>query len=334
MLSYDAMKLGKWNLADLVPSSTAKEVAGLHSHIESKVSLFEGMRPFLKPEISVDVFVEMIHMIEEISEELSILAAFAHLQYYSDTSSNDAAAFMTRIEKFCSEMGNRLIFFDLWFKKDLDITNALRLIDGAPCDYKEYLRHKRLAAKYSLTEPEEKIINTLEVSGTGALVKIYDRMTNGFDFTISMKRGKKTFKKTFTNKEKLLSMVRSQIAKERENAYKALWRTYEKYSGTLGEIYQNLVLEWYDENVSLRGFKSPISVRNLSNNLDDGTVDALLSVCKRNSSIFQEYFIEKADILGIKQLRRYDLYAPISSKSSNVKKYRYGKAAELGTRNV
>ena len=241
---------------------------------------------------------------------------------------------MTRIEKFCSEMGNRLIFFDLWFKKDLDITDALRLIDGAPRDYKEYLRHKRLAAKYSLTEPEEKIINTLEVSGTGALVKIYDRMTNGFDFTISMKKGKKTFKKTFTNKEKLLSMVRSQIAKERENAYKALWRTYEKYSGTLGEIYQNLVLEWYDENVSLRGFKSPISVRNLSNNLDDGTVDALLSVCKRNSSIFQEYFIEKADILGIKQLRRYDLYAPISSKSSNVKKYRYGKAAELGTRNV
>ncbi|MGB8171179.1 MAG: oligoendopeptidase F, partial [Nitrososphaeraceae archaeon] len=170
MLTYDAMKLGKWNLADLVPSSTAKEVGGLLSNIESKVSRFEGMRPFLKPEISVDVFVEMIHMIEEISEELSILAAFAHLQYYADTSSNDAAAFMTRIEKFCSEIGNRLIFFDLWFKKDLDNTNALRLIDGAPRDYKEYLRHKRLAAKYSLTEPEEKIINTLEVSGTGALV--------------------------------------------------------------------------------------------------------------------------------------------------------------------
>jgi oligoendopeptidase F len=329
MLTYDALKLGKWNLADLVPSSTAKQVGGLLSNIESKVSRFEGMRPFLKPEISADVFVEMIHMIEEISEELSILAAFAHLQYYADTSSNDAAAFMTRIEKFCSEVGNRLIFFDLWFKKDLDNTNALRLINGAPCDYKEYLRHKRLSAKYSLTEPEEKIINTLEVSGTGALVKIYDRMTNGFDFTISMKKGKKTFKKTLTNKEKLLSMVRSHIAKERANAYKALWKTYEKNSGTLGEIYHNLVLEWYDENVTLRGFKSPISVRNLSNNLDDGTVDALLSVCKRNSSIFQEYFIEKADILGIKQLRRYDLYAPISSKSSNVQKYRYGKAAEL-----
>ena len=33
-------------------------------------------------------------------------------------------------------------------------------------------------------------------------MKIYDRITNGFDFSISMvKKGKKTFKKTFTNKE-------------------------------------------------------------------------------------------------------------------------------------
>ena len=50
MLSYDTMKLGKWNLSDLVPSSTAKEVGGLLSNIESKVSRFEGMRPLLKPD--------------------------------------------------------------------------------------------------------------------------------------------------------------------------------------------------------------------------------------------------------------------------------------------
>ncbi len=329
MLSFATMKLGKWNLADLVPSSVPQEVGRLQSDIESKVSRVEGMRPLLRAEISTEEFVEMIHMIEEISEELSTLVAFAHLQYYSDTSSNEAAAFVTRIDKVSSEIGNRLLFFDLWFKKDLDETNTSRLINGVPDDYKEYLRHKRLAAKYSLTEPEEKIISTLEVSGTSALVKIYDRMTNGFEFTVSMKKGRKSFKKTFTNKEKLLSMVRSHIAKERENAYKALWKTYDKNSGILGEIYHNLVLEWYDENVSLRGFKSPISVRNLSNNLDDGTVDALLAVCKRNSRIFQEYFIEKADILRVKKLRRYDLYAPISSKASNVQKYRYGKAAEL-----
>lgn len=329
LLTYDSPKLGKWNLSDLVSDSSSEQVELLVSNIKSKVIRFEEMKNHLKNDISTEDFVRMIRMIEEISEALSILGGFAHLQYYSNTLSNDAAAFVTKIEKFISEMENRMIFFDLWFKKDLDEVNANRLIGTVPFDYREYLGHKRLAAKYSLTEPEEKIITTLEVSGPNALVKIYDRMTTAFEFTLQLKKGKKTVKKTFLNKEKLLSMVRSPIQKERETAYKTLWKVYEKNGGVLGEIYNNIVLEWHDENLSIRGFRSPISVRNLYNNLDDTTVETLLKVCKQNSGVFQNFFIEKAKILGIKKLRRYDLYAPISKKESSVRTYRYNKAAEI-----
>ena len=35
----------------------------------------------------------------------------------------------------------------------------------------EYLSHKRLFAKYALSEAEERIINTLDVTGISALVK-------------------------------------------------------------------------------------------------------------------------------------------------------------------
>ncbi len=176
MLTYNSLKLGKWNLTDLIPDSSSENVEDLISKIKSKVIRFERMRSLLNNDISTEDFVRMIRMIEEISEALSILGGFAHLQYYSNTLSNAGAAFVTKIEKFISEMENRMIFFDLWFKKDLDEANANRLIDAVPVDYREYLRHKRLAAKYSLTEPEEKIITTLEVSGPTALVKIYDTL--------------------------------------------------------------------------------------------------------------------------------------------------------------
>jgi oligoendopeptidase F len=86
------------------------------------------------------------------------------------------------------------------------------------------------------------------------------------------------------------------------------------------------VLQWRDEAVSMRGYKSPISVRNIANNLDDGTVEALLTVCRKNAPVFQDYFREKAKILGMKKLRRYDLYAPISTKASDSKKFTFGKA--------
>ncbi|HEY7110868.1 MAG TPA: M3 family oligoendopeptidase [Nitrososphaeraceae archaeon] len=329
MFNYQTLKTGKWNLTDLIQSSSGTQVEELVSDIKSKVASIENMRSLLRSDISNEEFLEMLHMIEEMSEKLTVLAGFAHLQYYSNTMSNEAAAFVTRIDKFSSEIENRIVFLDLWFKQELDEVNAERLISGVPSDYKEYLRHKRLAAKYSLAESEEKIISTLEVSGASALVKIYDRMTTAFEFAIPIKEGKKTAIKKILNKEKLLSMVRSHLPKERENAYKALWKVYGSNAGILGEIYTNVVLRWHDENISIRGFNSPISVRNLHNNIDDATVETLLRMCNKNSSIFREFFIEKAKILGVDKLRRYDLYAPISKKASSIRKYRYGKAAEL-----
>jgi oligoendopeptidase F len=67
-------------------------------------------------------------------------------------------------------------------------------------------------------------------------------------------------------------------------------------------------------------------VRNIANDLNDETVETLLQVCRKNSSVFQDYFREKARMLGMKKLRRYDVYAPISTKASDSKNFTFGKA--------
>ncbi len=327
MLNNSNIKLGKWDLTDLVDDSSTKKVAELVANIKEDVRDFEDNRRILKPDLSISIFEGLVHKIENILEDLSTVNSFAHLKYAANTSSNEVAALVLQMEKLSSEVSNQILFFDLWFKKELDKNNAQRLIDSISTVYREYLRHKRLIAKYSLNESEEKIINTLEVTGLGALIKIYDRMTNNFEFTVVKKRGNKKIIKSFKNKEKLLSLVRSPKANEREYAYKALLKTYEKNSGVLGEIYQNLVTQWRDENISIRGFNSAISVRNIYNNIDDATVETLLSVCKENAHLFHDYFLEKARLIGVKKLRRYDLYAPISN--SNILKFTFKNAAKL-----
>ena len=327
MLNYSNVKLGKWDLTDLVDERSTKKFEKLVAGIKKNVKKFEPNRQILKPDLNISIFEGLVHKTENILEDLSTVNSFAHLKYAADTSSNEAAALVLQMEKLSSQISNQILFFDLWFKKELDKNNSQRLIDGISTVYREYLRHKRLVAQYTLNESEEKIINTLEVTGPSALVKIYDRMTNNFEFTLVKKRGNKKVIKTFTNKEKLLSLIRSTKAKERECAYKALFKTYEKNSGVLGDIYQNLVTQWKDENISIRGFNSPISVRNIYNNIDDTTVETLLSVCKENAHLFHDYFIEKAKLIGVKKLRRYDLYAPISSK--NAPKITFKNAAKL-----
>jgi oligoendopeptidase F len=326
MAVHSALKVDQWDLTDLVKDPLSNEFRRFLDSIQDQLRQFEAKRTNLRPDISPAEFENLIHMLEGISEKVSIASGYAHLRYYADTSSNEASALVTRMEKLASDIGNRMLFFDLWFKKQIDDENASRLINAVPEVYREYLRHKRLVAKYALSEPEEKIINTLQVTGTSALVKIYDKMVSGFEFTMKLKRGRKTIIKKFDSREKLVTLVRSPDSNTREAAYKSLFEVYKKNSGVLGEIYQNIVLQWRDEAVSMRGYKSPISVRNIANNLDDGTVEALLAVCRKNAPVFQDYFREKAKILGMKKLRRYDLYAPISTKASDSKKFTFGKA--------
>ena len=113
-------------------------------------------------------------------------------------------------------------------------------------------------------------------------------MTNGFEFEYIEVKGRRKIRKTFTNKEKLVTLVRSSRSTERIAAYKSLWSTYKKNSGVLGEIYINRVLNWYNEYIVLRKFPSPISVRNLYNDIDDKTIETLLKVCRSNAGIFQK----------------------------------------------
>ncbi len=326
--NYANMKVGRWDITDLVKDPSSGEFSQFLGSIEEQVMQFEESRKILRPDISHEEFERLILMLENISEKISVASGYAYLGYYADTSSNEASALVIKMEKLASEVSNRVLFFDLWFKKEIDHDNASRLISAIPVMYREHLRHKRLVAKYSLSEQEEKVISTLEVTGSRALVKIYDKMTSSFEFTAKLRHGRKMIMKRFDNKEKLMSLVRSPDADRREAAYKSLLQVYKKNSGVLGEIYQNIIMQWRDEAISMRGYRSPISVRNIANNLDDITVEALLAACRKNVSIFHEYFVEKSRMLGMKKLHRYHLYAPISKKAADSKKFSYGSAVE------
>ncbi len=315
-------KLGNWNLDELVKNPIRTNIEKKIAELENKTKRFEGVKKSLNPKISSTKFLKLLHEIEYISEKSSQLGGYASLRYSENTQSDEATSLLTRISKFGSDIENSLLFFDIWWKRQIDEKNANRLIKSAG-QFSEYLRFKRLLAKYALSEPEEKIINTLDVTGVSALVKIYDKITNAYAFSITIDGKKKTL-----NREQLTTLVRSKKAKIREAAYKSLFSKYNENKGVTGEIYQNIVLNWRDEGIDMRGFSSPIMIRNISNNIDDKTIKTLLDVCKKNTKVFQKYFMQKAKLQGTKKLRRYDLYAPSKSKSKE-KVYSYDKSIRL-----
>ena len=321
-------KIGHWDLSELV-DERKNSIKNYLKYLHDDVKKFENNRELLNNNISTQNFSKMLIQLEKISERLNMVTGFAHLQYSSNTSSNEYSALVTEMELLSTEISNKLIFFDIWFKNILTEKDANRIIQTINPVYKHFLTHKRILGKYTLSEKEEKIVNIFEVTGPNALVKIYDRMTNSFEFVLNIKRNNKITRKKFLNKEKLMSLVRSNKSEERKAAYKSLFNVYKNNSGVLGEIYLNLIVQWHDENIKIRGFDSPISVRNVYNDISDGVVSILLDTCKRNSFIFHKYFNLKAKMLKLKKLERYHLYAPLVKKGMVQKRYTYEQAVNI-----
>jgi len=315
-------KLDKWNLTELVKDPKSLAFQKQISDLEALAKKFEKLKSKLDPKMSSKKFMGILHEIEDISEKMSRIGGYASLSYSADTQSDEATSLMTRMSKLGSEISNKILFFDLWWKTQVDDKNAKRLIKDSG-ELSEYLSHKRLFAKYALSEPEEKIINTLDVTGISALVKICDKMTSAYEYKMNV--GGKTKKMT---REEITNYIRNTNPKIRETAYKTILTKYTENKGVLGEIYQNIVLNWKDEGIEIRGYKSPISMRNIGNDIDDKTIESLLTVCRKNSPVFQKFFTQKAKMLKMKKLRRYDLYAPAASNIKE-KNYQYDKSVKL-----
>ena len=315
-------KLGKWNLDELVKDPKNPDFEKQIKQVQIKAKNFEKNKRKLRPEINSKDFLNMLHSIEGLSEKMSIIGGYSSLAYAGDTQSDEATSLMTRTTKLGADISNQILFFDLWWKRGIDEKNAQRLIKNSG-GLSDYLRYKRLVAKYSLTEPEERIINILDVTGPTVLVKLYDKITNSFEYLVTVKGKKKKLPR-----EELISLVRSTSSKTRESAYKSLLTKFSNNKGVLGEIYQNIVLNWKDEGIEIRKYRSPIAIRNIGNDIDDKTIDSLLKVCKKNAPVFQKFFLQKAKMLQVKKLRRYDLYAPSTTKIKE-KRFSFDKSVKL-----
>ena len=315
-------KLGGWDLSELAKNPKSVAFQKQIQELEKQAIKFEKIKSQLNPKMSSKKFGDILQQVEKISENMSKIGGYASLSYSSDTQSDEATSLMTKMSKLGSEISNKILFFDLWWKTQVDEKNAKRLMKDTG-ELAEYLSHKRLFAKYALSEPEERIINTLDVTGISALVKLYDKITNAFEY--QMKIGSKNKKMT---REELTNYVRSTNPKIRETAYKTILTKYSENKGVVGEIYQNIVLNWRDEGIEIRGYDSPISMRNIGNDVDDKTIESLLSVCRKNSPVFQKFFAQKAKMLKMKKLRRYDIYAPVAANIKE-KNYTYTKSVNL-----
>lgn len=299
-------KLSKWDLSQIFPGYDSPELQSAFDMIEEQVTSFEGVRAKLKADMPAEQFVDVVKASETMNRIGSKMFAFAGLSFAADTQDQKALTLQARVQQFAAEIENRTLFFSLWWK-DLDDENAKRLMEASG-DYRYYLEAMRLYKPHTLSEAEEKVINIKNVTGVNSIGNLYDSITNRYTFKMKVD-GKE---KELTAAE-LFSYRYSTDPAVRAASYQSQFKVYAADGPILGQIYQTILRDWHNENVNLRKFKNSIAPRNLNNDVPDEAVEALLSVARKNVGIFQRYFKMKAKHLGMKKMRRYDIYAPIAA---------------------
>ena len=319
MTDQKTYTLTPWNLTDLYSSFDDPLYRAAFDEVRQGVENFQAYRDQLTPDISADLFISIITTYEHFFRLVSRLDGFAQLAFAQDTQDQTAQAAVAEVDQFSAEMNNQTLFFNLWWK-GLDEQNAQRLLDAAG-DFRYWLVTLRNFKDFTLSEPEEKIINIKDVTGSRALNMLYDSITNRYAFKVEVEGEEQEM-----TRGEVMALTREPDYDLRERAYQSLFKVYEADAPILGQIYQNIVRDWRNENINLRGFKSPISVRNLVNDIPDTVVETLLDVTRHNATHFQRFFLLKAQRLGMEKLRRYDIYAPVEKSD---KKYNFSEASDI-----
>ncbi len=308
-----------WSLEALLPAHEGSVFEELLAELEEQTRSLEDRREDLSPQMSPEEFLDVMELAESVRTLAARLVGYARLWFAEDTQAQDALVFLGRMEQLVTEVENRLLFFELWWK-GLDEHAAERLLAESG-DYAYYLRTLRRFKPYTLSESEEKIVNLKDVNGVEALVNLYEMITNRFTFEFEVDGEPKEM-----TRAELSVYFRDPAPEKRAAAYQELYNVYSDQATVLSQIYSHRVRDWANENITLRGFAEPMAVRNLANDIPDSVAATLLEVCRENMALFRRYFRFKASQLGLDTLRRYDVYAPLGAAE---KAYPFAEGANI-----
>ena len=311
----------RWSLSDLLPEPVEQALEETFSKLEQALVEFEATREILTPEITWQDFNKVLKKLEAITIQKSKVEGYADLAFAEDTQNAATLNLRDRVDQVLTDSGNRVLFFEMWFKELSDeVTQNLIEHSG---DLRYFLETMTRFKPFTLTELEERMINLKDVNGIDAMMNLYEMITNHFTFKIEIEGKTETI-----TRDQLSSYFSSPSPEVRATAYRELYRVYIENSTVLTQMYIHRVRDWHTEGMELRGFASPISARNVENDLPDEVVEILLSVCRKNVDVFQRYFKMKAQWLGLPEgkLRRYDIYAPLTPSE---KKFEYAVAKQM-----
>ncbi len=242
---------------------------------------------------------KLVERLEQLSEAMGKLSAFAYLNFSTSVNDAGAGAFLQEVKEFSSQIQKEIVFFELEWAEIPD-DSAEKFLEAAVLrQYRHYLKAARRYRPHLLSETEERLLIEISPAGRSSWIGLFDKVL-----------AHQRYGERERTQEEVLTDLYSHDRDVRKQAAMELTTGLREELHVLTHTFNTVLC---DKMIGDRLRKYPrwISSMNLANELEDSTVDALISAVTGRYDIVETYYFLKKRLLSLDELCDYDRYAPL-----------------------
>ncbi len=289
----------RWNLEDLFQNSDAFRSA--LSDAEARAQAFHAAYAGQVASLEGDALRQALETYAALQDVMGRVYTYVYLMWSEETTDPERGRLLQSVREAHARFAQQMVFFDLEWAQVPPEEATGKLADGAFAPYRHYFELVTLRQKHLLSESVEQALAEADVTGRGAWVRFFDEVLGHARFTVEG---------NVLTEQEVLALLHAPEREKRRAA--ALGFT----AGLIGLAPQltyvfNTVLADKAAQDRMRGYPTWLSSRNLSNEVKDATVDALVNSVTGRYDIAQRFYRLKRRLLGFSTLHDYDRYAPL-----------------------
>ena len=290
-----------WNLGDLYAGMDDPQLNADMDACDAEAAALNAEFRGRVAELSAAELAALIARYEALGDRAGRVGSFASLNWTQNTEDPARGALLQRVTERGSRLSQQLVFLDLELAAAPDETAAAWLADPALAHWRHWLEMVRIFKPHLLSEPEEKLLTEKSVTGAAAWTRFFDEVQGAARFELDGEQ---------LTRDQALSKLYEQDRDLRRRAAGAITAGLKAMQRTNTYIFNTLAADKASDD-RLRKYPTWISGRNLGNQVDDRTVEALVEAVTGRYDIVTRYYRLKRRLLGLDELFDYDRYAPL-----------------------
>jgi oligoendopeptidase F len=296
-----------WDLNHLLDGreDPAASVDAMLAEAQERADAFAATHAGKVADLDGAGLIEAMNELGELNDLVARAGSFVQLQFSTDTADPARGALLQRVQEKATAIETALLFFELeWAALEDERAEELLATDGL--DFaRHHLRTARRYRPHLLSEPEEKVLAEKAVTGRSAWNRLFDEQTSAIKVELEDESDPVSL-------EEALSRLFAPDRDVRRHAAERVSAALQPGLRTRGFIYNMLLADKMVDD-RLRRYPHWLASRNLSNEVSDESVEALIEAVRSRYELPRRWYRLKAGLLGLDRLADYDRMAAVTN---------------------